>query len=72
MVQANSKWPCSTTKGRLRNDLRNYSMIRENRNNIWIFGGYATGVVLNDLFELNLEDLKWTEVPAFGSIPNAR
>jgi len=47
-------------------------LIRQNRNNVWIFGGYATGVLLNDLYELNLEELKWTEVPAFGSIPKPR
>lgn len=44
----------------------------KNRNNVWIFGGYATGVVTNDLHELSMDTLKWSKVEAFGSIPEPR
>jgi hypothetical protein len=40
--------------------------------NIWVFGGYGTGVILSDIFILQIDQLKWERVEVFGSVPDPR
>lgn len=46
--------------------------MRKNRDNVWVFGGYATGLVMNDMYELSMDSLKWSEVEVFGAKPHPR
>ena len=36
------------------------TLVRENI--IWVFGGYSFGGVKNDLYELNLNKMKWFRI----------
>ena len=40
--------------------------------NVWVIGGYATGVLLNDLNILQIDQLKWEQASTFGTIPDPR
>jgi hypothetical protein len=37
-----------------------------------LFGGYSIGNVKNDVFQLDLLELKWKEINTFGAIPEPR
>lgn len=43
----------------------NFSMNLVRESYIWVFGGYALGGEVNDLWQLDVENMKWSRV--FGS-----
>lgn len=47
-------------------------MVRVRKNIIWIFGGYSIGGVNNDIYELNLNEMRWILLDSFGIKPSER
>lgn len=42
------------------------------KNIIYIFGGYALGKPVNDIFSLDLYEMRWSIIETYGTIPSER
>lgn len=66
----NEKWLKPVVSGEIPIGRDGFSMI-SHHGVAYIFGGYATGVVLNDMYTIN-EDLTWEKKEPAGKVPSPR
>lgn len=48
------------------------NILKQIRGKIWVFGGYTTGEVLNELNVLDLDTLYWIKISTSGNKPSPR
>jgi hypothetical protein len=49
-----------------------FGMLEMRGNYLILFGGYSLGAVKNDVYTLDLLEMKWNEISTFGAIPLPR
>lgn len=64
-------WRSHIPTGEPPNPRSSFSMTFVN-NQTWIFGGFTQGNVMNDLFVLDMEGVRWIKVSVVGDVPTAR
>lgn len=66
----NERWGKPTPGGEIPIGRESHGMLYHH-GAVYVFGGYGTGIVLNDVYSLS-EDLTWEKKQVFGKVPSPR